>query len=91
VRPEEYDGGDLVIEDTYGDAQRQAAGRRPGAVSAAPACTKVTPVTRGERIASFFWIQSLLREGCAAPTDVRTGRVDSQLTQDVPSILHWCS
>ncbi|QWP76469.1 Fe2+-dependent dioxygenase [Lysobacter sp. K5869] len=59
--PEEYDGGELVIEDTYGShSVKLAAGDLvlyPGT-----SLHKVTPVTRGARIASFFWIQSLLAE-----------------------------
>lgn len=59
--PEEYDGGELVIEDTYGaHSVKLAAGDLvlyPGT-----SLHKVTPVTRGARVASFFWIQSLLPE-----------------------------
>ena len=59
--PEEYDGGELVIEDTYGTQQvKLPAGHLvlyPGT-----SLHRVIPVTRGTRIASFFWIQSLLRE-----------------------------
>ena len=40
----------------------QAAGRPHGALSRRPACTTCTPVTRGARIASFFWIQSMVRD-----------------------------
>ena len=59
--PDEYDGGELVIEDTYGTQQiKLPAGHLvlyPGT-----SLHRVTPVTRGARIASFFWIQSMLRE-----------------------------
>ncbi|MFK3650668.1 Fe2+-dependent dioxygenase [Lysobacter enzymogenes] len=59
--PEEYDGGELVIEDTYGaHSVKLAAGDLvlyPGT-----SLHRVTPVTRGARVASFFWIQSLLPE-----------------------------
>ena len=59
--PEEYDGGELIIEDTYGTQQvKLPAGHLvlyPGT-----SLHRVTPVTRGARVASFFWIQSLLRE-----------------------------
>jgi len=59
--PEDYDGGELVIEDTYGTQQvKLPAGHLvlyPGT-----SLHRVTPVTRGARVASFFWIQSLLRE-----------------------------
>ena len=59
--PHEYDGGELVIEDTYGVQQvKLPAGHMvlyPGT-----SLHRVNPVTRGARLASFFWIQSLLRE-----------------------------
>lgn len=57
--PEEYDGGELVIEDTYGEhAVRLPAGDLvlyPGT-----SLHRVTPVTRGRRLASFFWVQSMV-------------------------------
>lgn len=61
VEPDEYDGGELVIEDTYGaQSIKFAAGDMvlyPGT-----SLHRVNPVTRGARMASFFWIQSLVRE-----------------------------
>jgi PKHD-type hydroxylase len=58
--PEEYDGGELVIEDTFGaHAVKLPAGDLvlyPGS-----SLHEVRPVTRGARIAAFFWIQSLVR------------------------------
>lgn len=60
-RPDEYDGGELVVEDTYGthDVKLPA-----GHMILYPATSlhQVRPVTRGARIASFFWIQSMVRE-----------------------------
>lgn len=57
---DEYDGGALLIEDTYGEQQvRLPAGHMvlyPGT-----SLHRVSPVTRGTRLASFFWIQSLIR------------------------------
>jgi len=59
--PEDYDGGELVIEDTYGshDVKLPA-----GDLVLYPASSlhMVTPVTRGARVASFFWLQSMVRE-----------------------------
>ncbi len=59
--PDEYDGGELVIHDTYGEQRiKLPAGHMvlyPGT-----SLHMVTPVTRGVRLASFFWIQSLVRE-----------------------------
>lgn len=59
--PDAYDGGELVVEDTYG---AHAVKLEAGAMILYPASSlhRVEPVTRGERIASFFWIQSLVRD-----------------------------
>lgn len=58
--PDEYDDGELIIEDTYGTQQvKLPAGHLvlyPGT-----SLHRVTPVTRGARVASFFWIQSMVR------------------------------
>lgn len=59
--PDEYDGGELVIEDTYGThAVKLAAGDM--ILYPASSLHLVRPITRGERIASFFWIQSMVRD-----------------------------
>ncbi|NWA35483.1 Fe2+-dependent dioxygenase [Pseudomonas sp. C6002] len=59
--PASYDGGELVIRDTFGEhAVKLPAGHLliyPGS-----SLHKINPVTRGERIASFFWVESLVRE-----------------------------
>ena len=59
--PASYDGGELVIRDTFGEQRvKLAAGNLvlyPGS-----SLHRVEPVTRGERLASFFWIESLVRE-----------------------------
>lgn len=59
--PDEYDGGELVVEDTYGV---QKVKLNAGSMILYPASSlhHVTPVTRGRRIASFFWIQSMIRD-----------------------------
>lgn len=59
--PEEYDGGELSIEDTYGV---QRVKLPPGHMVLYPATSlhHVTPVTRGARVCSFFWIQSMVRD-----------------------------
>ena len=59
--PESYDGGELVVEDTYG----QHTVKLPAGdliVYPGGSLHHVRPVTRGERLASFFWIQSLVRD-----------------------------
>jgi PKHD-type hydroxylase len=58
--PEEYEGGELVVEDTYGTkGVKLPAGHM--VLYSATSLHHVTPVTRGARIASFFWIQSMVR------------------------------
>jgi PKHD-type hydroxylase len=59
--PDEYDGGELVIEDTYGTHSiKLPAGHL--VLYPASSLHKVTAVTRGTRVASFFWIQSMVRD-----------------------------
>jgi PKHD-type hydroxylase len=59
--PEEYEGGELVIDDTYGPHQvKLPAGHM--VLYPASSLHRVLPITRGARVASFFWIQSLVRE-----------------------------
>ncbi len=59
--PERYDGGELVIDDVYGEHRvKFAAGDM--ALYPASSLHHVLPVTRGVRVASFFWIQSMVRD-----------------------------
>jgi len=59
--PDDYDGGELKIEDNFGTHQvKLAAGDM--IVYPASSLHRVEPVTRGTRLASFFWIQSLVRD-----------------------------
>ncbi|RDI99164.1 Fe2+-dependent dioxygenase [Dyella solisilvae] len=59
--PDEYDGGELIVEDTYGShTVKLPAGHM--VLYPSSSLHQVTPVTRGRRLASFFWIQSLVRE-----------------------------
>jgi len=61
TRPEDYEGGELVIEDTYGvHSIKLPAGHL--ILYPASSLHEVRPVTRGTRIASFFWIQSMVRD-----------------------------
>lgn len=58
--PADYDGGELVVVDTYG----QHSVKLPAGdmiVYPGTSLHHVTPITRGSRIASFFWIQSMVR------------------------------
>ena len=62
--PAEYDGGELVIEDTFGNHSiKLPAGDL--VVYSATSKHHVTPVTRGSRWSSFFWIQSMVRDESA--------------------------
>lgn len=59
--PEEYDGGELVVEDTYGThAVKLPAGHM--VLYPSTSLHHVRPVTRGSRLCSFFWIQSMVRD-----------------------------
>ena len=59
--PEEYEGGELVVEDTYGvHSVKLPAGHL--ILYPATSLHHVRPVTSGARIASFFWIQSMVRD-----------------------------
>jgi PKHD-type hydroxylase len=57
--PEEYDGGELIIEDTYGTHRVKLPA---GDMLLYPATSlhRVTPVMEGRRLASFFWVQSMI-------------------------------
>ena len=61
AQPEEYDGGELVVEDTYGVHKVKLP---EGHLILYPSTSlhHVRPVTRGARLASFFWIQSMVRD-----------------------------
>jgi PKHD-type hydroxylase len=58
--PGDYDGGELIVEDAYGE---HAVKLPAGAMVLYPATSlhRVAPITRGSRWASFFWIQSMVR------------------------------
>ena len=59
--PEDYEGGELLVEDTYGaHSVKLPAGDM--IVYPGTSLHNVTPITRGSRIASFFWTQSLIRD-----------------------------
>lgn len=59
--PDDYDGGELVVSDTYGEHEVKLPA---GDLILYPASSlhQVNPVTRGERISAFFWIQSMVRD-----------------------------
>ncbi len=58
--PDEYDGGELIVQDTYGE-QRVKLPAGHAILYPGTSLHRVAPVTRGVRYASFFWTQSLVR------------------------------
>ncbi len=87
--PEEYDGGELCVEDLYGvHSVRLPAGHL--VLYPASSLHHVRPVTRGARIASFFWIQSMVRDNgertLLFDLDMAIQRIGSE-TPDHPSVL----
>jgi PKHD-type hydroxylase len=87
--PSEYDGGDLVIEDTYGAHNVKLPA---GHLILYPATSlhQVVPVTRGARLASFFWIQSMVRDDgertLLFDLDMAIQRVNSERPGDVSAV-----
>ncbi len=81
--PEDYDGGELVIEDTFGPRKvKLPAGDMvlyPGT-----SVHHVEPVTRGMRVASFFWIQSMVRDDTQRTMLFNLDSQIQQLGRDVP-------
>jgi len=81
--PEDYDGGELVIQDRLGDRRiKLAAGDMvlyPGT-----SVHHVTPVTRGARLAAFFWIQSMVREDTKREILFEMDTALQQLGRDTP-------
>ncbi len=59
-QPDEYEGGELTVQDTYG-SQRLKLPAGDLVIYPGTSVHQVTPVTRGTRIASFFWIESMVR------------------------------
>jgi PKHD-type hydroxylase len=59
--PADYDGGELIVEDNYGEKSVKLPA---GSMVLYPATSlhRVEPVTRGNRVSSFFWIQSMIRQ-----------------------------
>lgn len=82
-RPDEYDGGELLIEDTYGV---QRVKLEAGSLVLYPATSlhRVEPITRGTRVASFFWIQSMVRGDAERSTLFDLDMAIVRLTQEAP-------
>ena len=81
--PEDYDGGELIIEDTYGT---QSVKLPAGHMVLYPGTSlhKVTPVTRGTRLASFMWVQSMVRDDGQRRLMFDLDVSIRRLTQDMP-------
>ena len=88
--PESYEGGELTVEDTYGaHAVKLAAGDL--ILYPASSLHHVTPVTSGERVASFFWIQSMVRDDAQRrllfDIDLAVQRLASEVGQGHASVV----
>ncbi|MGY4534907.1 PKHD-type hydroxylase [Pseudomonas sp. TE3786] len=81
--PDEYDGGELVIQDTYGN-QRVKLPAGDMVLYPGSSLHKVEAVTRGARFASFFWTQSLVREDSQRALLFEMDQAIQHLTRDVP-------
>jgi PKHD-type hydroxylase len=81
--PDDYEGGELVVEDTYG---AHAAKLPAGHLVLYPATSlhHVRPVTAGARISSFFWIQSMVRDDGARSLLFDLDTAIQRVSQDLP-------
>jgi PKHD-type hydroxylase len=81
--PAGYDGGELIVEDTYGvHSLKFPAGHM--VLYPSSSLHRVQPVTRGARVASFFWIQSLIKDDGARTLLFDLDQSIQQLGADVP-------
>lgn len=82
--PEEYEGGELVIQDTYGE-QRVRLPAGDLVLYPSTSLHQVTPVTSGARYASFLWTQSMVRSDEKRRLLFDMDCAIQQLVQDVPN------
>jgi len=84
AEPDEYDGGELTVEDTYGVHKVKLPA---GDMVLYPSSSlhSVSPVTRGARTASFFWIQSMIRDDGRRTLLFDLDVSIQQLSRDVPA------
>jgi PKHD-type hydroxylase len=83
-QPEEYDGGELIIEDTYGiHSVKLPAGHM--VLYPSSSLHKVQPVTRGARVSSFFWIQSMVRDDSARTLLFDLDNVNQRISAEQPN------
>ena len=94
--PDEYDGGELVVSDTYGEHEVKLPA---GDIIVYPSSSlhRVTPVTRGARLASFFWVQSMVRDDArrrllfemdASIDTLRRGSADADAVLQLTGVYH---
>jgi PKHD-type hydroxylase len=91
-----YDGGELIVEDTYGEHEvKLAAG--DAIVYPASSLHRVEPVTRGARVAAFFWVQSLVRDESRRRTllqldtairQLAAGSADANAVKQLTGVYH---
>lgn len=89
TNPEDYDGGELIIDDTYGCHRvKLPAGQM--VLYPASSLHRVAPITRGARRSCFFWVQSFVRDDAKRTLlfalDVATQRL-TQRAHDAPELL----
>jgi len=89
-QPDEYDDGELIVDDVYGaHTVKLPAGDM--VLYPASSLHRVTPVTRGTRFASFFWIQSMVREDSDRTLlfdlDMAINQVSHALSQYHPGVV----
>ncbi len=84
AEPDEYEGGELVVEDTYGVHKVKLPA---GDMVLYPSSSlhSVTPVTSGARVASFFWVQSMIRDDGRRTLLFDLDVAIQQLSRDVPA------
>jgi len=81
--PSEYDGGELMVEDTYGvHGIKLPAGHM--VLYPSTSLHHVRPVTRGARVSSFFWIQSMVRDDGKRTLLFDLDTAIQKVAQDVP-------
>jgi len=82
--PDEYDGGELTVEDTYGVHKIKLPA---GHLILYPSSSlhEVKPVTRGARIGAFFWVQSMVRDDAKRQMLFDMDTAIQRLNRDVPN------
>jgi PKHD-type hydroxylase len=84
--PDAYDGGELVIEERFGE-QRVKLPAGQLVLYPASSLHRVAPVTRGERVASFFWVQSMVRDDAARATLLELDQAVQELGHEHPTAV----